>query len=105
MSLTDTQCRTAKAKVNRYKLFDYEGLYLEIMPSGAKSWRLKYRLHEKEKRISLGTYPDVSLAGAREKCKTFRLTYIVGKPIRTCFKRIQYETHERDFPSAVFGFL
>lgn len=67
MPLTDSQCRTAKAKSNRYKLSDYDGLYLEIMPTGSKSWRLKYRLNKKESRITLGAYPQVSLAEARQR--------------------------------------
>jgi integrase len=67
MPLSDMQCRTAKPKLKAYKLSDFEGLYLEVMPSGSKLWRLKYRLHKKEKRISFGMYPDVSLAEAREK--------------------------------------
>jgi hypothetical protein len=45
---------------------DGAGLYLEIDPSGGKYWRFKYRRSGKEKRISLGVYPEVSLANARE---------------------------------------
>jgi integrase len=67
MPLTDRQCQTAKPKLKPYKLSDFEGLYLEVMPSGSKYWRLKYRLHGKEKRIGLGVYPKVALAKAREK--------------------------------------
>ena len=55
-----------------YKMADAGGLYLEVDPSGGKYWRLKYRRAGKEKRISLGVYPDVSLATAREereKCR------------------------------------
>ena len=48
-------------------MFDSRGLYLEIAPSGGKWWRLKYRFDSKDKRISLGTYPDVSLKDARER--------------------------------------
>lgn len=67
MPLTDTQCRAAKPKSKPYKLSDFEGLYLEVMPSGSKLWRLKYRFHKKEKRISFGVYPKTSLLAARQK--------------------------------------
>jgi len=67
MPLTDRQCQTAKPKLKPYKLSDFEGLYLEVMPSGSKYWRLKYRLGGKEKRIGLGVYPKVALANARQK--------------------------------------
>ena len=66
MSLSDMQCRTAKPKAKKYKLFDGEGLYLEVMPSGARYWRLKYRSGGKEKRVALGVYPIVSLGDARK---------------------------------------
>ena len=48
-------------------MFDGGGLYLEIRPNGSKWWRLKYRFGGKEKRLSLGVYPDVSLKDARER--------------------------------------
>jgi len=65
--LTDTAIRNAKPKAKPYKLTDERGLYLLLMPSGGKLWRFKYRLMGKEKLLSLGVYPDVSLARAREK--------------------------------------
>ena len=67
MLLSDMKCRTAKPRIKPYKLFDGQGLYLEIMPSGSKYWRQKYRIHGKEKRISHGVYPEVALAEARQK--------------------------------------
>ena len=67
MTLTDTKIRNAKPKDKPYRLADSSGMYLEIAPSGGKWWRLKYRLAGKEKRLSLGTYPMVSLKDAREK--------------------------------------
>ncbi|WP_375443714.1 tyrosine-type recombinase/integrase [uncultured Fibrella sp.] len=67
MPLTDMQCRTAKPKDKPYKLFDSEGLYLEVRPSGSMNWRLKYRIHQKEKRIALGAYPKLSLLEARRE--------------------------------------
>ena len=66
MPLSATAVQSAKAKAKSYKLSDSGGLYLEISPKGGKWWRYKYRFDGKEKRISLGTYPDVSLAKARE---------------------------------------
>ena len=67
MSLTDTAIRHAKPAKKSFKLFDERGLYLEISPAGGKWWRLKYRFNGKEKRISLGVYPDVSLKVARDR--------------------------------------
>lgn len=66
MSNKDVTYRTAKPKEKPYKIFDGGGLYLEVMPSSSKLWRLKYRYLGTEKRISLGAYPLVSLAEARE---------------------------------------
>ena len=59
-------CQVAKPKIKPYKMADGEGLYLEVTPSGKKYWRLKYRLHGREKRISIGAYPAVSIADARK---------------------------------------
>lgn len=67
MSLTDTQIRNTKPTKKPIRLFDGGGLYLEIAPSGGKWWRLKYRFDGKEKRISLGVYPEISLKGARAR--------------------------------------
>nr|WP_178131508.1 integrase arm-type DNA-binding domain-containing protein [Burkholderia pseudomallei] len=65
--LTDTAIRNAKPADKPVRLFDGGGLYLEIAPSGGKWWRLKYRFGGKEKRYSLGVYPEVTLATARKK--------------------------------------
>lgn len=67
MALTDTSIRNAKPKDKPYKLYDERGLFLQVTPSGGKWWRFKYRLGDKEKLLSLGTYPDVSLLAARQK--------------------------------------
>jgi integrase len=69
--LTDTEVRKAKPSDKPRRLYDERGLYLEVRPTttsiAAKWWRLKYRFDGKEKLLSLGTYPDVSLAQARER--------------------------------------
>lgn len=67
MPLTDTAIRNAKPGERTIKRFDGGGLYLEISPTGGKWWRLKYRFDGKEKRLSLGVYPDVGLKDARER--------------------------------------
>jgi len=72
MTLTDTRIRNAKPKDKFYRLADGGGMYLEITPSGGKWWRLKYRIDGREKRLSLGTYPTVSLKDAREKREAAR---------------------------------
>ncbi|MBK1633921.1 integrase [Thiohalocapsa halophila] len=67
MPLSDAKVRSAKPSTKAVKLFDERGLYLEVSPSGGKWWRLKYRFEGKEKRLSLGVYPDVGLKDARAR--------------------------------------
>ena len=66
MSLTNTAIRNVKPSDKTQRLYDSKGLYMEVAPSGGKWWRFKYRIDGKEKRISLGIYPDVSLSEARD---------------------------------------
>ncbi|MBD3825578.1 integrase arm-type DNA-binding domain-containing protein [Stenotrophomonas sp.] len=66
MPLTDAAIRRAKPADKPQKLADGGGLFLLITIAGAKSWRWKYRIAGKEKLLTLGLYPDVSLAQARE---------------------------------------
>jgi integrase len=65
MALTDTAVRNAKPKDKPYKLGDAQGLYLLVNPKGSKLWRVKYRMHGAERKLSLGSYPEITLAGAR----------------------------------------
>ncbi|MEX6114966.1 Arm DNA-binding domain-containing protein, partial [Providencia stuartii] len=67
MALSARQIQTAKPKDKEYKLSDERGLYLLVKPNGARYWRMKYRFAGKEKKLSIGVYPDVSLADARVK--------------------------------------
>jgi len=67
MALTDTKIKNAKHGPKPIKLFDERGLFLLLQPSGGKLWRLKYRILGKEKKLSLGIYPDVSLRVARRR--------------------------------------
>ncbi len=65
--LTATEVKVAKQKEKPYKLTDGQGLYLQVTPTGRKRWRFKYRFDDKEKLLAFGTYPEISLAEAREK--------------------------------------
>lgn len=65
MKLNARQVDTAKPREKAYQLADGAGLYPEVVPSGSRYWRMKYRFNGKEKRMAFGVYPAVSLAQAR----------------------------------------
>src|SRR5947209_20267064 len=79
MTLKDVTVRNAKPKKKRYKLFDGEGLYLEVLPAGGRYWRLKYRVAGKEKCLALGVYPHIGLADARGRRAEARKLLAAGK--------------------------
>ena len=70
--LTVTKINSLKPKEKDYKVFDGGGLFLLITKKGGKSWRFKYRFNDKEKVISLGTYPSFSLKNARDKKEEYK---------------------------------
>lgn len=72
MPLSLEVVENARPDERAVRLFDERGLYLEVSPGGGKWWRLKYRFAGKEKRLSLGVYPDVSLVEARERRDSYR---------------------------------
>ena len=76
--LTDPAIRKAKPGDKPVKMFDGGGLYLELRPNGARWWRLKYRIGGKEKRLSLGVYPAVTLADARRRRDEARALVATG---------------------------
>ena len=67
MKLTDSSIKAAKPKDKRYNLPDGKGLALWVQPDGQKCWRFRYYFNDKEKMLSLGFYPAVSLAAARTR--------------------------------------
>ena len=94
MPLTDTAIRNVKPIEKTRKLFDGGGLYLEISPRGGKWWRWKYRFGGKEKRLSLGVYPDVSLKTARARHEAARISLAQGidpSELRKAMKKSQEE--------------
>ena len=67
MLLTEKATKHAKPQTKPYKLTDGDGLYLLIQPTGSKLWRLKYFYAGKENLLSIGKYPEVTLAEARDQ--------------------------------------
>ncbi|QVM85249.1 tyrosine-type recombinase/integrase [Novosphingobium decolorationis] len=66
MPLTNTTIKNARPRTKDWKLFDEKGLYLLVKTTGAKLWRMKFRHHGVERKLSFGPWPDVSLKKARE---------------------------------------
>ncbi|GAA3758544.1 tyrosine-type recombinase/integrase [Terriglobus aquaticus] len=100
MPLTDATIRQLKPAEKPRKVSDGKGLYVEVMPTGGKLWRLKYRIHGKEKRISLGTFPETGLKVARESRDEARA--LIAKGIdpsahRKATKRTAKERAANDF--------
>lgn len=79
MALTDIAIRNAKPREKPYKMGDAGGLFLLVQPTGGKLWRLKYRIDGREKKLGLGTYPDVSLIKARKRRDEARELIADGK--------------------------
>lgn len=67
MGLSDTRIRSLKAKDKKYKESDEKGLYLLVLPNGGKYWKMAYRFDGKQRELSLGVYPEVTLKEARNK--------------------------------------
>lgn len=98
-TLTDAAIRKAKPGDKPRKLSDGGGLYLELPPNGGKWWRLKYRIGGKEKRIGLGTYPEVPLADARKRRDEARAMVAAGtdpSEARKAGKAEQERRHEAE---------
>lgn len=78
-ALSDAKVRNAKPSEKPVKLADGGGLFLLMQPNGSKLWRYKFRLHGREGLLSIGTYPDVSLAAARELHQVARVKVAAGE--------------------------
>jgi len=95
--LSEIKVRTAKPRKNSYKLFDGGGLFLFVTPSGGKLWHLKYRFDRKEKKLALGTYPEISLADARRRREEARRQLAQGiDPGAVRKAQKQAETEEKE---------
>ena len=78
LPLTVLEIDGLKPRDKSWRRADSKGLYLETYPNGSKLWRLKYRINGKEKRLTLGAYPETSLAEARAKRDDYRKQVSAG---------------------------
>lgn len=119
MKLTARQVSTAKPTDKPYKLSDGGGLYLLVNPNGSRYWRMKYRYAGKEKLLSIGVYPDVTLAEARDKRTEAKRVLAAGDDpsevkqaareaknlaINNSFERLALEWHEHKKPNWSSGY-
>jgi hypothetical protein len=65
--LTHIEIKNAKPKAQEYKLYDGNNLYLHVCTSGSKLWRVQYRFDGNKRQVSIGKYPVISLAEARDR--------------------------------------
>src|SRR5271156_6311557 len=92
ISLSDAKVRNSKPRTKPYKIYDGEGLFLLVMPSGSKYWRLKYFFAGKEKVLALGVYPEIDLADARGRRAQARKVLAMGNDpgeVKKDVKRVQ----------------
>jgi len=108
MALTDTKIRNLKPKERPYKVSDFEGLYVLVTPSGSRLWNLKYRIDGKERKLSLGAYPSISLSQARNAKEDARALIAQGhdpSDAKQDAKRERREIKERTFEMIGATFL
>lgn len=79
MPLSDTKLRNLKAKAKPYEVAHEHGLFVEVLPSGARVFRYRYRLGGKREKVTIGEYPAVSLKRAQERHQEFRALVAEGK--------------------------
>ena len=95
MQLTDIAVRNAKPLDKAYKLSDSLGLYILVQPTGSKLWRMKYRFEGKEKLLSIGQYPEISLKDARAARDEARKLHAAGVDPSAHRKATKQAGHER----------
>jgi integrase len=108
MPLSDIKIRNLKSGDKAYKVSDFEGLFILIKVSGAKSWRFKYRIDGKEKLLVIGDYPAVTLAKARlarDAAKALLADSVDPNEAKQEDRRIRLEANGQTFEKISDAFL
>ena len=108
MPLSDIQVRNLKPRDKAYKVSDFEGLFVLVKANGSKLWQFKYRIYGKERLLSIGVYPDVSLAQARKAKEAARAKVAEGvdpSEAKQTEKRIKREEAGQTFAKIGRAFL
>lgn len=77
-TLTPTRLNNAKPKEKSYKLTDGGGLFVQIEPGGAKTWRYQYLLDGRRREVTIGRYPEIGVADARDRHAEYRAMVAIG---------------------------
>lgn len=101
--LTDLACRKATAQDKEYRLADQWGMYLLVLPSGYRSWRMGYWHAKKKRRLVLGSYPEMSLQEARAARDVARA--LIAKGIDPGVQRKQDEAKRMVAEEATFSVI
>ena len=108
MPLSDIQIRNLKPREKSFKVSDFEGLFVLVKPNGSKLWQFKYRMYGKERLLSIGIYPDVTLAQARKAKEAARADVAAGvdpSDAKQEDKRIRMEAKGQTFKKIGEAFL
>lgn len=108
MTLRDVKIRNLIPRAKTYKVADFDGLYIAVNPNGSKLWRFKFRVGGKEKLLSIGAYPAVGLAQARQARDAARAQVAAGNdPSQTKqeLKRQKRESQGHTFEKVGAAFL
>jgi len=98
LPLSDSRIRKMKGKDKDYKVADGRGLFILVKRSGARMWRFRYMFEGKEKLISLGLYPEISLKVARERREKYRTDVALGLDPSAERKKVKVKRElKRDF--------
>lgn len=97
MGLSDAQLRKIRPRESRFELTDGKGLVLLVLPSGRRSWLLRYQFEGKPRRITLGEYPDMSLLQARNASAATRS--IIKQGLDPALKRTEEKTAHKTSPT------